>query len=236
MAGILVALPCLRFTPACGRSLQNISLRWRKRDLVLSRSVGFLRVLDSGGAQATDLWRTHPRRLSTLALSQHNQEHQPSSDQFRLIYQFPGIRHCRAVSRMKLLQTALTVVILPPMWFLCWQNQVTQAQCLYTTGIAVFAAIMLYSMSFYLRRIVGMMYLNEDGTLLRVAHLTFWGKRKDFCCPVETVMTLSDMGDSKNELLHQFRQHGREEFFYFTLRFGEVVDQEGFVKVFGALQ
>ncbi|KAJ6657557.1 hypothetical protein lerEdw1_002272 [Lerista edwardsae] len=228
-AGILAARPCLCLTPSCGRSLQIISLRWRKRDLDSYRSVGFPRVLGGGDAQAPALWQTHPRWVGTLALSQ------PSRDQFRLIYRFPGIKYCRAVSRLKLLQTTLTVAVLPPVWFLGWQNHVTQAQCLYSTGIACFAAIMLYGMSFYLRRIIGMMYLNEDGTLLRVAHLTFWGKRKDIYCPVETVMALSDTGDSSHEFLLQFRQHGQEEFFYFTLRFGQVLDPEGFVKVFGAV-
>lgn len=185
--------------------------------------------LGSGDAPATALWQTPPRGLGTLAPSQ------PGRDQFRLIYRFPGIKYCRAVSRLKLLQTALTVAALPPLWLLGWQNHVTQAQCLYSTGIAGFAAVMLYGMSFYLRRIIGLMYLNEDGTLLRVAHLTFWGKRRDIDCPVETVMTLSDIGESSGQFLLQFRQHGREEFFYFTLRFGQVLDPEGFVKVFGAV-
>lgn len=229
---MLAVRPCLTFTPFFRRSLHSVPLQWSKRGLDWSRSVG---VFYSDDVQAASPQQRHPRRLGVSSQTQHNQEQQPSSDHFQLIYRFPGIRHCRVVSRLKLLQTALTVVVLPPMWFLCWQDQVTQTLCLYSTGIACFAAIMLYGMSFYLRRIIGMMYLNKDRTLLKVAHLTFWGQRKDIYCPVESVMTLSDVGDNKNELLCLFRRHGQDEFFYFTLRFGDVVDQEGFVKVFGVL-
>uniref|UniRef100_A0A803T725 Transmembrane protein 186 n=1 Tax=Anolis carolinensis TaxID=28377 RepID=A0A803T725_ANOCA len=157
------------------------------------------------------------------------------SDQFRLIYRFPGIRFCRVLSRLKLLQTSLTVLLLPPIWVLYWQNQVPQSQCLYCTGIACFAAAMLYGMSFYLRRIIGMMYLNGDDTLLKVSHLTFWGKRKDIYCPVETVTTLGDIGENRNDLLLKFQQYNQDQFLYFSLRFGNIVDRERFAKVVGEL-
>lgn len=134
------------------------------------------------------------------------------------------------------MQTAITILVLPPIWYLYWQNQVTQPECLWSTGVACFATIMLYGMSFYLRRIIGMMYLNEDGTLLKVAHLTFWGRRKDIYCPVETVMTLGDMGEGKNEFLLRFQQYDNNQFLYFTLRLGQVVDREKFAKVFGGVQ
>nr|XP_056722577.1 transmembrane protein 186 [Euleptes europaea] len=178
-----------------------------------------------------------PRWLGVLAPSQQAREQNvpERARDFKLIYRFPGIKYCRALSRMKLLQTAFTGLILPPAWFLCWQNQMSQAQCLYSTGIACFAGVMLYAMSYYFRRIIGMMYLNEDGTMLRVAHLTFWGRRNDIYCPVETVMTLTDVGDDQNELLLRFKQYGEDRFLYFTLRFGQVVDKEGFTKVFGKI-
>ncbi|XP_048350383.1 transmembrane protein 186 isoform X2 [Sphaerodactylus townsendi] len=176
-----------------------------------------------------------PRWLGVSAPSQQAREQNPAENlkDFKPIYRFPGIRYCRAVSRLKLLQTGLTALILPPVWFLCWHGQVTQTECLYSTGVACFAGIMLYAMSHYFRRIIGMMYLNGDGTVLRVAHLTFWGRRNDIYCPVETVMTLDDIGDNWNELLLRFKQYNRDGCLYFTLRFGQVVDQEGFVKVFG---
>ncbi|XP_060116593.1 transmembrane protein 186 [Heteronotia binoei] len=189
------------------------------------------------GWQSPAVRQVLPRWLGISAPSQPalEEKNAESPKDFRLIYRFPGIRYCRALSRLKLLQTAITALILPPVWLLHWQDQVTQAQCLYSTGIACFAGFMLYAMSYYFRRIVGLMYLNQDGTVLRVAHLTFWGRRKDFCCPVETVMTLADLGEDRNELLVCLQRYDRDHFFYFTLRFGQVVDEEGFRRVFGTV-
>ncbi|XP_035751742.1 transmembrane protein 186 [Egretta garzetta] len=96
--------------------------------------------------------------------------------------------------------------MLPPTCYLYLQDQVSQKVFLYTTGIAVFAGAMLYSMSYFFRRIIGLIYLNESGRTVKVAHLTFWGRRNDIYCPIETVVTLDEAGDSKGELLLQFKR------------------------------
>uniref|UniRef100_A0A8C0GVH9 Transmembrane protein 186 n=1 Tax=Chelonoidis abingdonii TaxID=106734 RepID=A0A8C0GVH9_CHEAB len=156
-----------------------------------------------------------------------------NKEQFQLVYKFPGIKYCRIFSRMKLLQTALTIVILPPVYHLYLQEQVSQGFVLYVTGTACFAATMLYGISYFLRRMIGLMYLNEAGTMVKVAHLTFWGRKKEIYCPVENVMTLGDTGDTKNEVLLQFKQHNSTQVLYFTLRFGHIVDKQKFAQIFG---
>ncbi|XP_030433375.1 transmembrane protein 186 isoform X1 [Gopherus evgoodei] len=156
-----------------------------------------------------------------------------NKEQFKLVYKFPGIKYCRIFSRMKLLQTALTIVILPPVYHLYLQEQVSQGFVLYVTGTACFAATMLYGISYFLRRMIGLMYLNEAGTVVKVAHLTFWGRKKEIYCPVENVMTLGDTGDTKNEVLLQFKQHNSTQVLYFTLTFGHIVDKQKFAQIFG---
>ncbi|XP_044308511.1 transmembrane protein 186 isoform X2 [Varanus komodoensis] len=202
-ARILAACTAPHLAPLRGRCLQP----WRKGVLTSHHSLGIFMALQPWSQQGRGLWGTQPRLLGALA-SRGALEQKSSTEgveQFQLIYRFPAIKYCRAVSRLKLLQTAITILALPPVWFLYWQNHISLAQCRYSTGIAGFAAVMLYGMSFYFRRIIGMMYLNEDGTTLRVAHLTFWGRRKDIYCPVETVMPLGDM-TQQNDVLLQFRQ------------------------------
>uniref|UniRef100_A0A8B9N529 Transmembrane protein 186 n=1 Tax=Accipiter nisus TaxID=211598 RepID=A0A8B9N529_9AVES len=155
------------------------------------------------------------------------------TEEFKLVYRFPGIKYCRVLSRLKLLQTATTMVILPPICYLYLQDQVSQNILIYTTGIAVFAGAMLYAMSYFFRRIIGFIYLNETGRTVRVAHLTFWGKRNDIFCPIETVMTLDEVGDSKEELLLQFKRYNSTDILYFTTRFGQIVDRQKFTQIFG---
>ncbi|XP_053550244.1 LOW QUALITY PROTEIN: transmembrane protein 186 [Bombina bombina] len=150
-----------------------------------------------------------------------------------LIYRVPGIQFCRSLSRLKLLQTTLTFLFLPPIYYYFLQGQVTYSFTVYCTGTALFAGVMLYFFSYYLRRIVGMMYLNADGTILKVSHLTFWGKRRDIFIPVEDVKTLSETGDNKHETLRQLQRYSTSDKLYFTTRFGHVLDTDKFILLFG---
>ncbi|XP_031462844.1 transmembrane protein 186 [Phasianus colchicus] len=158
------------------------------------------------------------------------------SEGFDVVYRFPGIKYCRVLSRLKLLQTATTLLVLPPVCYLHLQQQLPQAVLLYTAGIALFAGVMLYGMSYFFRRIIGLIYLSESGRTVRVAHLTFWGRRKDICCPLETVMTLDEVGDARGELLLRFRRYDSTEILYFTIKYGQIVDRQKFMQIFGELQ
>ncbi|XP_068102935.1 transmembrane protein 186 [Hyperolius riggenbachi] len=154
---------------------------------------------------------------------------------YHLIYKFPAIRFCRFVSRLKILQTALTVVLLPPIYYSYLQEQVTLVSVVYCTGIAAFAGGMLYSLSYYLRRFIGMIYINQEATTLKVAHLTFWGGRKDIYLPIEDVKKLSETGDSKREIILQLQTYSSPHVLYFTLRFAQILDKEKFRQIFGEL-
>lgn len=159
-----------------------------------------------------------------------------STEKYTMIYTLPYIKLLRAVSRLKLLQTAITVVILPPVYVLYFQGAASTFLVSYTTGIALFAGAMLYTASYFFRRVVGMMYLDPSQTTLKVSHLTFWGKRHDMYLPVSDVMTIGDTGDSVNETILKFKRYSSQETLYFSTHFGRVVDEQAFKKVFGSLK
>uniref|UniRef100_A0AAQ4Q612 Transmembrane protein 186 n=1 Tax=Gasterosteus aculeatus aculeatus TaxID=481459 RepID=A0AAQ4Q612_GASAC len=156
-----------------------------------------------------------------------------SANRYSLIYTLPHIRLLRAVSRLKLLQTAITVVILPPVYLFYFQGAVPFALVSYTTGIALLAGVMLFTASHFFRRVVGMMYLDPPQTTLKVSHLTFWGRRHDLYLPVSDVMTIGDTGDSVNETIVKLKRFSSPQTLYFSTRFGRVVDKQAFEKVFG---
>ncbi|KAG8558422.1 hypothetical protein GDO81_016986 [Engystomops pustulosus] len=158
------------------------------------------------------------------------------STKFTLIYKFPGIQFCRAVSRLKLVQTTLTVLILPPVYYYYFQGHITHFSVMYSTGTALCAGLMLYGLSYYLRRLIGMMYVDEDLTTLKVSHLTFWGNRRNLFVPIEDIKPLSETGDSKVETLRQFARYSGPDILYFTTRYGQVLDREKFTMVFGKLE
>ncbi|XP_041641817.1 transmembrane protein 186 [Cheilinus undulatus] len=159
-----------------------------------------------------------------------------STQKYTMIYTLPHIKLLRAVSRLKLLQTAFTLVILPPVLALYLHGDVSLFLVSYTTGIALFAGVMLYTASHFFRRIVGMMYLDPSQSTLKVSHLTFWGKRNDIFLPVSDVMTIADTGDSLNETILKLKTYSNPQTFYFSIYYGRVVDKQGFEKVFGTLQ
>ncbi|XP_069503149.1 transmembrane protein 186 isoform X2 [Ambystoma mexicanum] len=173
------------------------------------------------------------RGLANTSWLQKEHSADVTADKFKVIYRFPGIRICRTISRLKLLQTSITLVFLPPVYYLYWLGDLSHASVVYTTGIAVFACVMLYSVSYFLRRIIGMMYLNDGGTTVKVSHLTFWGRRKDLFVPVENIMALSETGDNPSEILLRLKQYNSPRVLYFTLRYGQIVDQPKFFHVFG---
>ncbi|XP_061535933.1 transmembrane protein 186 [Phycodurus eques] len=158
-----------------------------------------------------------------------------STQKYDMIYKFPHIKLFRAVSRLKLLQTGITVIILPPVYILYLMGDAPLFLVNYSTGTALFAGVMLYTASHFLRRVVGMMYLDSSHSTLKVSHLTFWGRRHDIFMPVSDVMTVGDTGDSSHETILKLKRYSTPETLYFSTRFGQVVDKQCFEKVFGSL-
>ncbi|XP_077427243.1 transmembrane protein 186 [Vanacampus margaritifer] len=159
-----------------------------------------------------------------------------STQKYDMIYKFPHMMLFRAVSRLKLLQTGVTVIILPPVYILYLMGDAPLFLVTYSTGMALFAGVMLYTASHFFRRVVGMMYLASSHNTLKVSHLTFWGRRHDIYMPVSDVMTVADTGDSSNETILKLKRYSTPQTLYFSTRFGHVVDKQRFEKVFGSLK
>lgn len=159
-----------------------------------------------------------------------------STEKYTLIYALPQIKLLKAVSRLKLLQTGITTVTLPPVFILYLNGYVPLFVVGYTTGAVLFTGFMLYAASHFFRRAVGMMYLDSSQTTLKVSHLTFWGRRQDIYIPVSDVMTLGDTGVPENEIILKLKRYSSPQTLYFSTRLGRVVDKQGFQRVFGSLK
>uniref|UniRef100_A0A8D2DUN2 Transmembrane protein 186 n=1 Tax=Sciurus vulgaris TaxID=55149 RepID=A0A8D2DUN2_SCIVU len=164
-------------------------------------------------------------------------EKPPSAEKekFQMVYRFNAIRAFGYVSRLKVAQTALTVGALPPGFYWYSQGLMTWNSLCLLSGIAGFALAMLCWMSYFFRRLVGILYVNESGTMLRVAHLTFWGWRQDTYCPVADVIPLTETKDRPQDLFVRIQQYSGKQTFYLTLRHGRILDRERFTQVFGTL-
>ncbi|XP_059126021.1 transmembrane protein 186 [Peromyscus eremicus] len=166
-----------------------------------------------------------------------SQEKPPGTEteKFHTIYRFYTIRALGFLSRLKLAQTAVTVAALPPGFYSYSQGLMTLNSLCLVSGICSFALAMLCWMSYFLRRLVGILYVNESGTMLRVAHLTFWGWRQDTYCAVSDIIPLSESKDQVRDVLIRIQQYSGKQTFYLTLRYGRILDRERFSQVFGSL-
>ncbi|XP_070316770.1 transmembrane protein 186 [Odocoileus virginianus] len=159
----------------------------------------------------------------------------PEAEKFQMVYRFDAIKAFGYLSRLKVAQTALTVAALPPGLYGYSQGLMPFSSLCLAGGVAGFALAMLYWMSHFFRRLVGILYVNEAGTVLRVAHLTFWGRRQDTYCPVADVIPMTESPDRPQELFVRIQQYSGKQTFYLTLRYGRVLDQDRFTQVFGML-
>lgn len=170
-------------------------------------------------------------------MSPTSQEKPPDTEteKFHTIYRFNAIRALGFVSRLKLAQTAVTVIALPPGFYSYSQGFMTLDSLCLVSGIACFALAMLYWMSYFFRRLVGILYVNESGTMLRVAHLTFWGRRQDTYYDVSDMVPLTESKDQAQDMFVRIQQYSGKQTFYLTLRYGRILDKERFSQVFGTL-
>ncbi|XP_075420422.1 transmembrane protein 186 [Tenrec ecaudatus] len=159
----------------------------------------------------------------------------PGTEKFQMVYRFDAIRTFGYLSRLKVAQTALTVVLLPPGFYLYSQDLMSLNSLYLAVTTAGFALAMLCWMSHFFRRLVGILYVNESGTVLRVAHLTFWGWRQDTYCPVADVIPLTETRDRPQEVFVRIQQYSGNQTFYLSLRYGRILDRERFTQVFGTL-
>uniref|UniRef100_A0A8C4NP58 Transmembrane protein 186 n=1 Tax=Eptatretus burgeri TaxID=7764 RepID=A0A8C4NP58_EPTBU len=152
-----------------------------------------------------------------------------------VIYQLPSIRVLRLIMRLKLFQTAIVVLAVPPVCYMYSQEQLSSTNASLIVGTATFAIFMLYAMSFWLRRMIGRLSLNTTGDMVHLAHMTFWGRRKEVILPVRNLMALSAK-TRRGEPLVQIRRYDSQEVFYLSLRFGRIVDKRRFEQVFGSIK
>ncbi|XP_007937915.1 transmembrane protein 186 [Orycteropus afer afer] len=157
------------------------------------------------------------------------------TEKFHMVYRFDAIRAFGYLSRLKVAQTAMTVVALPPGFYWYSQGLMSLDSLCLVGGIAGFALAMLCWMSHFFRKLVGILYVNEAGTLLRVAHLTFWGWRQDTYCPVADVIPFTETRDRPQEVFIRIQQYSGKQTFYLTLRYGRILDRERFTQLFGTL-
>ena len=159
----------------------------------------------------------------------------PTTDKadFKNFYRFQYIRFFRFLSRLKIYQTGLTVVFIPPTVYCYSVGLVGIEACMGSIGLSAFAMTLLYFAGNFFRRIVGLVALSSDEQIVRISRLTFWGNRRDIFVSPSDIVPISDLPDNVNDPYIKLRLYNSKDVLYLTLRYGIVVDPVSFAKVFG---
>jgi len=158
-----------------------------------------------------------------------------SQDDFTPIYKFPYITHAYVLCRLKIYQTCITVIMVPASIALNSAGMVTVLQCQLSIAVSAIACVILYVMGSFFRRLVGIMYVNRAQDTLKISHLTFMGNRRNKLVPIQDVVPLADIGNSTPKVIyHPLRLYSsNEDYYYYILRYGGILQPNLFQLVFG---
>lgn len=156
-----------------------------------------------------------------------------ANEEFQPIYRFPYIKGAVLLSRLKVYQSILTVVFIP---ICAWQysaGAVGLISLQLSFGVSCFALCMLYIMSSFFRKLVGVISMTSDGKYVRMGHMTFWGKRTSTFIPVNNIVPFSEIPDHVSDVYLKLKTYDSPKVYYMSLKYGQIVNAEKFTRVFG---
>ncbi|KAK7078397.1 hypothetical protein SK128_017331 [Halocaridina rubra] len=156
------------------------------------------------------------------------------TDEFKIIYRFPYITVLRTICRLKIYQTTVTSLAVPVVGCCTYTGILPSEVLTYTLAIGSLALFMLFVMGEIFRRTVGIIYYNSIKDIVKVSHLTFWGRRRDVLIPVEDIVPFTDTSERLSDIYtHLLRYSEPKNPLYLCLRFGGIKDLESFNEIFG---
>ena len=148
-----------------------------------------------------------------------------------VFYRWPTMRHFRFISRFKLYQVTTMLFLLPPMSW--WYNTgVVSGQTLsYALLSAIGATSVLSVLSYCFSRVAGEIAL--VGNKVRVSTLTFMGSRRELVYPLSSIVPFADSNLSGAVKRLEVVINGQRTYFWYSLRYGHIVDETVMTKVLG---
>lgn len=95
---------------------------------------------------------------------------------------------------------------------------------------------MLYVMGNFCSKLVGIVYVSKtDRSLVRVAHMNFWGMRQDLFFNKSDFVPLSELPDNAMDAYVNVKFYSDPDFqLRISFRYGQVFDKEQFEQIFGS--
>ena len=215
------------------KNIKNSSLQ-KQQLLDNTYQITFGDLLNKDPQEISILQRHFCTEKETAVETNSNTQDPLESDNFILIYRFPFIVHARLVSRFKVYHTAFTFFLIPFVTYLNYTGHASNLAVYTSAGIFTVAGIMLYVVSSFIRRIVGMLYIDKNRQIVKLAHLTFWSKRKTVLYKLSEIQPISDTAENPTDLYVKLKTYTGDKYFL-TLKYGQVLQKQDFQEVIGRL-
>lgn len=192
-------------------------------------------------AQVVQHAKAHLSQASNPSLSSATSDSQENSDTFRVVYRYKWIPFVALLSRLKLSMTGISCLTTPPIvYFELYDKEIVE-NINVVLGFWGFSVATLFIVSEVFRRCLGILYINQDNSKVKLAHLTFWGKRKDVTVSIDDIMPISETNENIGSIYWKMSFYEDSSAsklldrskLYITTRYGVIVDQEAFLKIFG---
>ncbi|KAI9563012.1 hypothetical protein GHT06_010469 [Daphnia sinensis] len=148
---------------------------------------------------------------------------------FKPVYKLPYIVHARVLCKLKLYQTAVVLC-------LTGASVATQAELFIPLTICTVSLTMLGIMGEFFRKLIGIMYVNPTTDEVKIAHLNFWGNRKEMIRPINDIVPPSDIGENISDAFVKFTFVEKSTpNLYLSVKYGHILDKHLFQRVVGEL-
>jgi hypothetical protein len=164
--------------------------------------------------------------------SSNTQLKQPTNlEEYEKVFHFPYIRQVAYFARLKVIVTGVTVGFSP----IILASSCDQLLGISFVSLMGFSSISLLGIGEFMRKVIGIVYLDENQENVRFARVTFWGKRADQVVPIDEVKLVSDTSEDVDSVFWKVEFYDDKAVdFYITTRFGGIEDMDKFKLIFGS--
>ncbi|XP_075169519.1 transmembrane protein 186 [Haematobia irritans] len=158
------------------------------------------------------------------------------TDEWRSIYRLPLIPLASAFNRLKVPYAYLNMITVPGSFALEQASQLPPTTAILISSVGITTLLTLSICSYFIRNLIGIIYINDDNDKLKFAYVDYWGKRHDVVVELNDVVPESEKRKpSKYNFYQTLTLYSDEKVKYKLLqRFGNIEDPEVFVTLFGS--
>lgn len=181
------------------------------------------------------------QRLRHFSSEKVLQDSVDNTEPFRTVFRFPFTPIIVALCRVKIYMTGIVCLLTPGLIYSALYQNLDYQHVYNYIGVCGFSITALILFGEFFRRCVGIVYINKDHTKVKLAHVTFWGRRNDVNVPLTDIIPLSETSEHAGKIFWKISFYenslasklvDRSELIICT-RYGNIIDREAFIKIFG---